>query len=238
MRSISIIIPTLNESENLPRLLDFIEAYRDERLTEIIVADAMSQDNTLDLAQAYPTIALAYKSKGRSCQMNQGAKIAKGEVLYFIHADTLPSVNFLDDICDALDEGYDLGSYRSSFTSNDTRMEVNAFFTRFDLPWCRGGDQTLFVTRALFDRVGGFDENYKIMEDFEFLDRTRKVGRFKIMPDSALISARKYEENSYFQINVANLVVFIMFRLGASQQKMIDTYNRLLRIDRYEHEVQ
>jgi len=238
MRSISIIIPTLNESENLPRLLDFIEAHRDERLTDIIVADAMSQDNTLDIARAYPTIALACQSKGRSCQMNQGAKLAKGEVLYFIHADTLPSANFLDDICDALDEGYDLGSYRSSFTSNDIRMKVNAFFTRFDLPWCRGGDQTLFVTRELFDRVGGFDENYKIMEDFEFLDRARKLGRFKIMPDSAVISTRKYEENSYFQVNVANLVVFIMFRMGASQQKMIDTYNRLLRIDRYEHEVQ
>jgi GT2 family glycosyltransferase len=128
----------------------------------------------------------------------------------------------------AVSEGYELGRYRTRFDSNKTILKVNAWFTRFDFFICMGGDQTLFIKRSLFNECKGFREEMKIMEEYEFCQRARQKGRYKIMAGSALISARKYDTNTWLQVQLANSKVVRMYKQGASQQEMVETYKRML----------
>ena len=91
-----------------------------------------------------------------------------------------------------------------------------------------GGDQTLFVRKSVFDQCKGFKPELKIMEEYEFCERTRKNHRYKILKGSALISARKYETNSWLRVQLANSKVVAMYKKGASQQELIDTYKKML----------
>lgn len=93
---------------------------------------------------------------------------------------------------------------------------------------CRGGDQTLFITKKLFYSLNGFDEFYIIMEDFDLIVRIRKIARFKIMPKSVLVSARKYENKSWVRVQGANFIVFMMFFLKRHPLQMKDAYKKML----------
>lgn len=225
--TISIIIPTLNEAAHLGRLLEHLQAHRNDQVIEIIVADGGSTDSTYQIAQSNAT---ALRSpKGRAVQMNYGAAQAKGEVLYFVHGDTLPPSSYVQDIHQALSEGYPIGCYRFRFDCDRPLLKINAYFTRFDFLWCRGGDQTLFVTRSLFDELDGYCERHLIMEEYDFIYRARKKAAFKIMPKDVIVSSRKYEHNGYLRVQMANLIAFNMFRFGFAQQKIATTYRRLLK---------
>ncbi|HKK79895.1 MAG TPA: TIGR04283 family arsenosugar biosynthesis glycosyltransferase [Phaeodactylibacter sp.] len=224
----SIIIPTLNEAQNIERLLDRLSAGADERLLQIIVADAGSEDGTLTVAQKKGATPLCCPKPGRACQMNHAVKHSQGEVLYFVHADTLPPISYLDDIEQAVNEGFPIGSYQSRYDTDRLLLKLNAFFTRFDFAWCRGGDQSIFITRQVFEEFEGYPESFKIMEEYELIKQIRRKYPFKIMPKATLISARKYDDNSYLRVQLANLIVFNMYRLGCSQERMVHTYSKML----------
>ncbi|MES2882864.1 MAG: TIGR04283 family arsenosugar biosynthesis glycosyltransferase [Bacteroidota bacterium] len=226
---LSIIIPVFNEALVIEELLLYLRRHAPESLAEIIVVDGGSHDFTVAVAtQAGATTVVVSPGKGRAAQMNYGASLAKGDVLYFIHADCFPAKNFIADIGQALVDGYDLGRYRTSFDSGRTILKINALLTRFDFFICMGGDQTLFITKKLFDELGGFNESMKIMEEFEFCRRARMKGRYKIMNGAAIISARKYETNSWLTVQLANAKIVRMYKAGASQQEMLDEYSRRL----------
>lgn len=226
---VSAIIPTLNEAEHISRLLDRLQKYGGAQLLEIIIVDAGSEDETVKIAHSKDVKVVRSPQKGRAFQMNYGAREAQGEILYFVHADTLPPKCFMQSIKKAIDEDYALGCFRYQFDSPRKLLRINAFFTRFPMLWCRGGDQSLFIKDEVFNALNGFREDYQIMEDFEFIIRARQAYRFKIIPENMLVSARKYHENSYLRVQIANLVVFNMFRFGYSQEAMLKTYRKLLR---------
>lgn len=226
--NISIIIPTYNEAENIGKLVRFLLANSDNSLLEIIVSDAGSEDDTLQIARQAGARSELSPGKGRSAQMNYGASLSKGDVLYFIHADCFPPAGFIKDIFRAVTGGYDMGRYRTSFHSDKTILQINAWFTRFDLFVCMGGDQTLFVTRSLFEQCQGYNEKLMIMEEYDFCERARKLARYKIMNGEALISARKYEDNSWLRVQLANARIVKMYRNGASQEEILQTYQNKL----------
>lgn len=228
MKKISIIIPVYNEEENIQKLLPRLTAATKSISREIIVVDGGSTDRTVERATALGATVLRAPKKGRAHQMNHGYENSTGDVLYFVHADTLPPESFVADIRAALAEGYPLGCYRFEFNSPRKLLKVNAYFTRFDKMWCRGGDQTLFVTRTLFKELEGYCSKHFIMEEYDFIARARKKNRFKIIPKAVLVSARKYEDNGYLKVQVANLIVFNMYRLGFSQEKMMKFYRSML----------
>ena len=228
MMTISIIIPTYNEEENIEKLVRFIKENSNDSVSDIFVSDGGSQDATLEVAIRAGARALVSAGKGRSAQMNFGAAQTTGEILYFIHADCLPPPSFVKDILSAIQQGYDIGRYRSEFNSSKTLLKINAWFTRFDLFIAMGGDQTLFVKRPLFEKCGRFDERMNIMEEYDFCNRARAIGKYRIMKGNALISARKYDTNSWFRVQWANATIVKMFRRGSSQQQMLDTYKRML----------
>ena len=225
---ISIIIPTLNEAQNIGSLVRHLKNSADKNLLEIIVVDAQSTDNTEGVASAAGAKVVQSPKRSRAAQMNFGAKNATGEVLYFVHADCFPPTTFIHDIEQAILDGFPLGCYRYRFDSRLFLLKINAFFTRFPPLWCRGGDETLFVTKAVFAELGGYDEHFVIMEEYDFIKRARAKFTLKLMPNYALVSARKYETNGYFRVQLANLRAFRMYKKGVHPQKIADTYKQLL----------
>lgn len=226
---ISIIIPTYNEAGNILKLIQYLlNALNKNEKPEIIVSDGGSADATISIAQKAGAKAVVSPKKGRAAQMNFGASLALGDILYFIHADTFPPLSFIGDINKAIVEGYALGRYRTKFDSNKPLLKVNAFFTRYDLFMCYGGDQTLFITSKLFNQLQGFKEDMMIMEDYDLVNRARQFGKYKIFSNTALVSARKYDTNNWFKVQWANKTIFSMYQKGASQQEMVNKYKALL----------
>lgn len=226
--TISVIIPTFNEGEGISELVTFIKHLRREEIAEILVVDGGSSDTTRQLARESGAVVISTDCRCRAIQMNLGARQAHGDTLYFVHADVKLLPSFIDDINGVLTAGYDSGCYRYVFDSTKVILKVNAFFTRFDSIMCRGGDQTLFVRRSIFEALGGFSEIYTIMEEYDFLIRLRKRFSFKIIQKDIVVSSRKYSANSWIRVQIANLLVFIMFFFRRSQQEMKQIYNFLL----------
>jgi len=137
---ISVIIPTLNEAQNVSELLPLLKHELKDVSHEIIVVDADSSDNTARIAADLGAIALTELKKSRADQMNKGAVIAKGEILYFVHADSRPPAGFFSDILQAFSQGFDIGCFRFQFDSSSFLLKINSFFTRLDREMCRGGD--------------------------------------------------------------------------------------------------
>lgn len=230
---VSVIIPTYNEASRIRKLVAHLFHHRTNFLEEIIVCDGGSNDDTIHEAEAAGATVLQSPQKGRAAQMNYAVKKSRGSILYFVHADTLPPESYLNDISEHIQQGYLIGCYRSQFENEHPLLKINGFFSRFDRFTCRGGDQTLFVTRDLFKQANGYDEYYVVMEDFDFIRRARQRAKFVIMPKTALVSARKYEDNHYLKVNVANGLVFLMYRLGFSPQILLKTYKKLVYYPRY-----
>jgi rSAM/selenodomain-associated transferase 2 len=228
MTTISIIIPTYNEAGGIVRLINYLNQNSTSAVVDLIVSDGGSEDGTLEMAKQAGANAVLSPGKGRSAQMNYGASLAKGDVLYFVHADSFPPPGFVKDIQQAIHQGFDLGRYRTRFDSPKLILKLNEWFTRFDFFICMGGDQTLFIRRQLFETFNGFREDMRIMEEYEFCARVRKTARYRIIPGSALISARKYDSNSWLRVQRANATVVSMYKRGATQQQMVDTYKQML----------
>ncbi|MFT6166994.1 MAG: rSAM/selenodomain-associated transferase 2 [Vicingaceae bacterium] len=226
---LSVIIPTLNEAQNISELLSFLQKELKGVNHEVIVVDAQSSDQTAQISSKLGALVLTCNEKCRAQQMNEGAAIANGEILYFVHADSTPPNGFLDDIFQALAEGYDIGCFRFKFDSSNWLLKINSFFTKFDRDMFRGGDQTLFVKNLYFKSLGGYDASFRIMEEYDFLRKARQELKFKIIPKDVIVSARKYEENSYFRVNLANLVVFTAYKWGVSQARLLKLYKKLIK---------
>ncbi len=228
---ISIIIPTYNEAEMIGKLVSFLSQNGGGNIAEIIVADGGSTDHTREVSTKAGAVFYNCPVKGRAAQMNFGATKARGQILYFVHADTLPPCSYVTDIIKAVNKGYHCGRYRTKFNSRDARLKFNEFFTRFNLFVSSGGDQTLFITTILFKEINGFDDSMQIMEDYDITLRLQKKSKYFIFPKAAIISARKYSFNTWWSILRANAVIIKMYKQGASQNEMKMKYTQMLDVE-------
>ena len=160
---LSIIIPVLNEEVMLKKLLKHLEvtSERSESI-EILVVDGGSVDSTISIAEECG-VKIFTSKKGRAVQMNHGARNAKSETLYFLHADTFPPNNFDTYILDAIKAGYRAGCFRMQFDTKNPFLRLFAWLSRINHTLCRGGDQSLFVNREVFCENEGFNESYRRM---------------------------------------------------------------------------
>lgn len=230
---ISIIIPTINEEDNLLKLLPFLYKHGGEHLREIIVVDGGSSDNSVDVAKANGALCVS-SLKGRAIQMNKGADLAQGAILYFVHADTQPPKSYAKDILHYITQGHEIGCYRFRFDTDIWYYKINNYFTRFNKLWCRGGDQTLYVKAELFHILNGFDESFVIMEEYDFLERAMKNHTLKIIPKDVLVSPRKYKENGYFRVQWANYIAFKNYKKGRPTEEIKRTYYEMLKMKTYQ----
>jgi len=223
---ISIIIPTLEESENLSEILPLLNETTPH---EIFVVDAQYCARSEEVCQQNAAKYLVSKVAKRACQMNIGAKKSTGDVLHFIHADTRPPKSYKSDVKLALENGADLGCFRFRFDSDRTLLRFNSYMTRFKGLQFRGGDQTLFIKKEVFEELGAYDEDFCIMEEYELIKKSKEKFNFTIIPKDVVVSDRKYDENSYIRVNIANTVAFSMYKFGAAPQKIRSVYQKLIK---------
>jgi len=231
--TISIIIPAYNEEKHIGKLVCHLRENSTNAVKEIIVIDGGSTDHTREVAEKAGASVLMSPVRGRAVQMNYGADHSIGEVLYFVHADTLPPESFAKDLLASIEKGYRIGGYRFRFDSPKWYLKVNSFFTRYNRLMFRGGDQTLFITRSFFEKLGRYREDYLIMEEYDLMIKARKQCKFCVIQKDVLVSARKYDDNNYLKVNFANLVAFKMFQWGYSQDRIVRVYYRLLKQPNY-----
>jgi rSAM/selenodomain-associated transferase 2 len=206
---ISIIIPTLNESAAIGRLLNYLG--RSEHIERIVV-DGGSRDQTRDIAVREDARVLKVAG-GRALQQNAGAAVARGRILLFLHADTLPPEGYADRICTALDRPSTLaGAFR--FKTDDSRAIMrlvewvtNIRSTIFQMPY---GDQGIFMEKRVFDEVGGFLP-LPIMEDFELMRRLSSRGRIVTLSDAAVTSARRWQRLGVMRTTLVNQIMILGF---------------------------
>lgn len=225
-RKISIIIPVLNEETHIIKTLTYLrENSTAENVAEILVVDGGSTDDTIELATDFGAMVLHCK-KGRARQMNFGARHAKGSILYFLHADTLPPKKFDRFMLQSVAKGHEAGCFRLKFDTPNWFLSFFSWFSRVNHKICRGGDQSLYVTKRLFRRTKGFNEAYVIYEDTEFIGRLYKKTDFKVMPQRVITSARKYRQKGTFKLQYHFGVIHLKNILGAGPDQLYDYYKR------------
>lgn len=230
MMKITVIIPVLNEADHIGDLVIYLRQHGAEQLGELLVVDGGSTDATVAEALHAGATVLHCPVRSRAAQMNMGARAARSPVLYFVHADTVPPVSFAKDILHALNNGAEMGCYRYIFDTKGLLLKVNAFFTRFQWLWCQGGDKTFFIWRATFEALGGYDEYYCVMEEYDFLQRASNKYKLHILPKNVIVSARKYQKNGWLRVQLANLIVFRDYLRGVEPLQLKATYQRLLKL--------
>ena len=226
---ISIIIPTYNEADQIAQtIIKTYEANGGHQI-EIIVADGGSTDETVSIAIRSNAITIFSDKKGRAAQMNKGASVAKGDVLYFLHADSIPPKNFTGSILNAVNKNFSSGCFRLSFDLSHWFLKANCWFTRFNVNAVRFGDQSLFVTKNVFQKIGGFNERLLMMEDQEIIHRIKKHGRFKVMNGIVTTSARKYLDNGIYRMQAIFYGIWLLYYLGFSQKYLLKLHRGLIR---------
>lgn len=165
---------------------------------------------------------------GRASQMNAGAAVANGDILLFLHADTLLPTNFDTLICLALqDAGTIAGAFELRIDAKLWGLRfiekmVNARSRLFSLPY---GDQAIFLKAIIFHEFGCFPD-LLIMEDFELMLRLRREGKITILPASVLTSGRRWQKLGVVKTTLINQLVIIGYFLGVSPDKLVRFYRR------------
>tara|TARA_R110002072_G_scaffold36005_1_gene105971 strand:+ start:45205 stop:45933 length:729 start_codon:yes stop_codon:yes gene_type:complete len=225
---ISVIIPCVDEEDNLKELIPYLVKHGGELVSEIILVDGGSIDNSISLANSFGARVLHSSVRNRANQLNLGAQSAKGNVFYFVHADTRPIRDFAQVILTNMAEGKQVGCFRYKFDIENRLLKFNSWFTRFNGVLSGGGDQSLFIKKTFFDSLGGFDESFCIMEDFELVRRIRQNSDFHVLPEEMTVSSRKYIENSWVKVQLANLTAFSLFLLKVKPSRIKSLYLNFL----------
>ncbi len=229
---LSVVIPVHNEASVVGRTVQAVRTMLALQDDEVIVVDACSSDGCAEEARAAGAFVVTAPAKGRSAQMNAGAKAGSGDVLFFLHADTLPPSDFRGQLLNALDAGNDFGCFRLRFDRAHWSLRAKAWFSRFSASGLHYGDQGLFVRRTAFEAVGGYDARMQVFEDLDLIERLRKRHTFTVLPGPITTSARKYARNSPLRMQLAFYVMFPLYRLGLSQERLVRIYTVLVRQDK------
>jgi len=194
---ISIIIPTRDEAVHLPAALDALAA--NLRSCEVIVADGASGDATVDVAKVRGASVIQCATRQRATQLNAGARCARGDVLLFLHADTLLPPSGLERIEAALAHHEIVGgAFARRYDSPSFLLRVTCLLAEARCRWNGWflGDQAIFVRREMFTTLGGFRE-YEIFEDLDFSRRLARAGRVVTLRPPVVSSARRFANGAW-----------------------------------------
>ena len=227
---ISVIVPVWNDRESLEALLPSL--MEEPGSPEIIVVDGGSRDGSVEATRQFPSVRLVESERGRGCQMNRGAGVARRDVLLFLHCDTRPSHGAIAGLPELLDSrDADFGAFRVRFDPPVWLPSLLAFFTRLARPWSCFGDQGIFVRREFFRATGGFPE-IPLLEDVHWLRLAGKQGKMTRSPHTVVTSARRFEQMGSVRQTWRNLSILLRDLAGQDPAELAALYQKGYSADR------
>jgi len=223
---ISIILPTLNEDAQIVTCLRALQPLR-AQICELIVVDGSSQDQTAALAKPLADHVIV-SPKGRAAQMNAGAALAQGDILWFLHADSLPPLNAIDLIRAALahpNRYWGRFDVRLSGRQPLLRVVETLMNLRSRCTSIATGDQGIFVRRHLFERVGGYPP-VALMEDIALGTRLRRHSRPVCLRQRVQTSSRRWERNGILRTILLMWRLRLAYFLGTDPERLARLYYR------------
>jgi rSAM/selenodomain-associated transferase 2 len=224
--AISVIIPVLNEAQGVNGVIAHIRSQAAVDAVEIIVVDGDPAGSTIK-AISHPGIITAIAEQGRGSQMNCGAIRATGDILLFLHADTLlppnafARINKCMEVAGHVGGSFDLGIDTEQQVFRITERYV-AWRTRLTrIPF---GDQAIFVRREYFERIGGY-RDIPIMEDVDLMRRIRQRGdAICIIPEKVMTSARRWEKDGIIFGTIRNWMLQALYCCGVPPERLARFY--------------
>lgn len=225
--TISVIIPTLNEEKTLRHTLSSLST---AEIPEVIIVDGGSTDQTVSIAEVFcseaPNIRIITASAGRARQMNEGAKVSRGDILLFLHADTLLPVDAKLMIEVAFANPAVVGGrfdVRFDSPSRWGTMISTLMNWRSRLSGIATGDQAMFLRRHVFEQIGGFAD-IPLMEDIEFSRRLKSMGPTATLRRQVTTSFRRWEQQGPVRTIVLMWALRFMYWAGASPFRLSRWY--------------
>ncbi|MFT0773566.1 TIGR04283 family arsenosugar biosynthesis glycosyltransferase [Psychrobacter aquimaris] len=213
---ISIIIPILNEADNLPKLMAHIVRL-DPAPQQVILVDGGSVDGSVaiadsvlkstEIAQLAIDWHIIESTVGRAQQMNAGAMLATGDVLLFLHADTELPADTIDNVQQAIVQ-YDWGRFDVRLDSHEPLLKIVGLMInqRSRSMGIATGDQAIFIRKSLFEQIGGYPDQ-PLMEDIELCKRLKKISRPACLKSKVITSARRWQQHGTWR------TIFLMWHL-------------------------
>lgn len=224
---LSVVIPCFNEEKYLTKLLESLVQHKTD-LHEIIVVDGGSRDKTIAIAEKYNCTVLSSSVARRSVQLDLGGKVASGNILLFVHADSILPEKFASEIEAAVVRGSSVGCFRLKFNPSTPFLRFFEIFV--GLPWliCRGGDQGLFISQKLYKQIGGYNVDLHIMEDVDIVRKAVKFSRFSILQQRLKTSSRAYKRYGEIKLQFSFGLVHLAYWLGINTEVILYRLNKFL----------
>ncbi len=220
---ISIIIPTLNEEDNITHLPKALK----EKVGEILIIDGGSQDKTVKIAKE-KGFEVVVASPGRASQLNIGANCCRGSVLLFLHADTQLPHDFETSVIEALNiKDVTVGAFSLAIRNSTPSLTfiahcANLRSRHLQLPY---GDQALFLTKRHFLQLGQFPL-LPILEDYTFIKKAKKHGKIHTLPQKVTTSSRRWERLGVVRTTLTNQIILCGHALHISPERLASFYRR------------
>ncbi len=223
---ISVIIPTLNEESHIGSLLESLRGVQqsDGYQHEIIIVDGGSSDKTTKLCEKADL--LIHSKPGRAIQQNVGAQKAKGDILLFLHADCKLEPGSFAAIRKLLANSENVaGCFRQHIDHPAWKYRVLEQGNAWRVRWFQSayGDQGIFMTRTIFERIGGFPD-YPFLEDLFIMKKIRKLGKVKLLQEKIVISPRRWQKTGVLKQTLINRLVVLAAHLGVSPHVLARYY--------------
>ena len=224
LTKISAIIVALNEEVLIEQIIGELKKQKYDGGFEIILADGGSSDNTVNLAKAHNVQVVCSEKKGKSFQMNAAAKRAKGQILFFVHADMQFPDSVFTAIAEALKSGHSGGGFANEYDYKNEKIKRLGNLMNFRIFDKREqsdkgifyGDNGIFVLKEAFEEINGFKE-ISIMEDYDFSTRMcRKYRTIKIYNPKILVSSRRHVKVGFLKTRLQWIIIRTLYKWGVS----------------------
>ncbi len=224
---ISIVMPVLNEEKNIEETLQNVSKLKGD--FELLIVDGGSTDRTRELAQKYATVLTS--ERGRAKQMNAGARMARGDILLFLHADSRLAPDALSKIESVLEDKNVVGGALKFHLDDDSPLfKLVSYLSnlRASISKVYTGDFGIFVRKSTFDMVNGFEE-IELMEDIDLCKKLKKKGEL-VQPDAKIISSpRRMKKQGILRTWIHMQINRFLFFIGISPTRFSNFYKDVRR---------